>query len=113
LLSTKVTFRWFLLLTSFAVVGLVLVNTYLFLQKFKVEERVKMSVWASAEEELLKSTDLNDDLGNLTIQVLSSNTTTPMILTDSKQNVMDYRNIDINRAVDSVSLKKLILQNTK
>jgi len=110
LLSTKVTFRWFLLLTSFAVVGLVLVNTYLFLQKFKVEERVKMSVWASAEEELLKSTDLNDDLGNLTIQVLSSNTTTPMILTDSKQNVMDYRNIDINRAVNSVSLKKLILQ---
>ncbi len=113
MLNTKVTFRWFLLLTSFAVVGLVLVNTYLFLQKFKDEERVKMSIWGSAEEELLKSADLNDDLGNLTIQVLSSNTTTPMILTDPKQNVMDFRNIDFNRTADSVSLKKLILQFSK
>lgn len=113
MLSTKVTFRWFLLLTSFSVVGLVLVNTYLFLQKFEEEERVKMSIWGSAEEELLKSADLNDDLGNLTIQVLSSNTTTPMILTDPKQRVMDFRNIAINRTADSVSLKKLILQFSK
>lgn len=108
--NTKVTFRWFLLLTSFAVVGLVLINTYLFLQKFEEEERVKMSIWGSAEEELLKSADLNDDLGNLTIQVLSGNTTTPMILTDSRENVIDYKNIDIKKAKNAEFLKKLVAQ---
>jgi len=108
--NTKVTFRWFLLLTSFAVVGLVLINTYLFLQKFEEEERVKMSIWGSAEEELLKSADLNDDLGNLTIQVLSGNTTTPMILTDSRENVIDYKNIDIQKAKNAEFLKKLVAQ---
>lgn len=108
--NTKVTFRWFLLLTSFAVVGLVLINTYLFLQKFKDEERTKMSIWGSAEEELLKSADLNDDLGNLTIQVLSGNTTTPMILTDSRKNVIDFRNINVKKANDTVYLRKLVAQ---
>lgn len=108
--NTKVTFRWFLLLTSFAVVGLVLINTYLFLQKFKDEERTKMSIWGSAEEELLKSADLNDDLGNLTIQVLSGNTTTPMILTDSRKNVIDFRNINVKKASDTVYLRKLVTQ---
>lgn len=108
--NTKVTFRWFLLLTSFAVVGLVLINTYLFLQKFEEEERVKMRIWGSAEEELLKSADLNDDLGNLTIQVLSGNTTTPMILTDSRENVIDYKNIDIQKAKNADFLKKLVAQ---
>lgn len=108
--NTKVTFRWFLLLTSFAVVGLVLINTYLFLQKFKDEERTKMSIWGSAEEELLKSADLNDDLGNLTIQVLSGNTTTPMILTDSRKNVIDFRNINVKKASDTVYLRKLVAQ---
>lgn len=100
--------RWILLLVSFVAISILLVNTYLFLQRYKEEERVKMNNWAFAQEAFLKSTNLNEDLGDLTVQVLSSNTTTPMILTDADGNVTNYRNIDADLAVDSTRLQNLV-----
>lgn len=100
--------RWILLLVSFVAISILLVNTYLFLQRYKEEERVKMNNWAFAQEAFLKSTNLNEDLGDLTVQVLSSNTTTPMILTDADGNVTNYRNIDAEVAADTTRLRKLV-----
>ena len=44
----------FLLITSFAIVSLILWNTNSFFRKFKEEERNKMEIWATAQSELLR-----------------------------------------------------------
>lgn len=92
------------------IVSLLLINTYMFFQRFKEEERIKMNNWAFAEEAFLKSTNLNEDLGDLTVQVLSSNNSTPMILTDPDGEIIDYRNIDREDADNNEKLKALVRQ---
>lgn len=72
----------FLLLTSFAIVSLILWNTNSFFRKFKEEERNKMEIWATAQSELLRTSE-DQDLGNLTLLVLQTNSSTPMILVNA------------------------------
>ncbi|HSR61497.1 MAG TPA: HAMP domain-containing sensor histidine kinase [Robiginitalea sp.] len=72
----------FLLITSFAIVSLILWNTNSFFRKFKEEERNKMEVWATAQSELLRLSE-EQELGNLHLEVLQHNTSTPMILVNA------------------------------
>ncbi|WP_088339745.1 sensor histidine kinase [Robiginitalea sediminis] len=72
----------FLLLTSFVIVSLILWNTNSFFRKFKEEERNKMEIWATAQSELLRTSE-DQDLGNLTLLVLQNNSSTPMILVNA------------------------------
>lgn len=72
----------FLLITSFAIVSLILWNTNSFFRKFKEEERNKMEIWATAQSELLRLSE-EQELGNLHLEVLQLNTSTPMILVNA------------------------------
>ncbi|RAV28592.1 sensor histidine kinase [Sinomicrobium soli] len=72
--------KWILIGMSVLIVSLILWNTYVFFQRFKEEERIKMKIWAAAQAELLQTSDLEKDLGELPLQVLTNNTSTPMIL---------------------------------
>jgi two-component system, sporulation sensor kinase D len=76
----------FLLISSFVIVSLILWNTNSFFKKFKEEERHKMEIWATAQSELLRSSE-NQELGSLHLKVLQLNTSTPMILVNSDQSV--------------------------
>ncbi|NJB71167.1 nitrogen-specific signal transduction histidine kinase [Saonia flava] len=75
----KKTSNFILLIAGFAIVSLILWNTNSFFRKFKEEERYKMEIWATAQSELLQSS-ATTELGNLTLKVFQSNTSTPMIL---------------------------------
>ncbi|MFM1878638.1 MAG: hypothetical protein RLZZ241_1504 [Bacteroidota bacterium] len=68
-----------LLLTAFGIVAFILWNTNSFFRKFKDEERNKMEIWATAQSELIRLSE-DQELGNLHLEVLQHNTTTPMIL---------------------------------
>ena len=46
--------RWVIVVASFVIISLILWNTYVFFQKFKAEERVKMENWSFAQNEYLK-----------------------------------------------------------
>lgn len=72
----------FLLITAFAIVSLILWNTNSFFRKFKEEERNKMEIWATAQSELLRLSE-DQELGNLHLEVLQHNTSTPMILVNA------------------------------
>lgn len=72
----------FLLITAFAIVSLILWNTNSFFRKFKDEERNKMEIWATAQSELLRLSE-DQELGNLHLEVLQHNTSTPMILVNA------------------------------
>src|SRR6056300_1476601 len=87
--------RWTIIAASFLVVSLILWNTYIFFQNFKAEERTKMHLWALAQKEVNKNIDLNTEMGELPIEILESNTSTPMILVNMN-GTMAFNNIDEN-----------------
>ncbi len=90
-----------LMVTAFVIVSLILWNTNSFFRKFKEEERYKMEIWATAQSELL-STSENQELGNIYLKVLQNNTSTPMILVNADgsykiHNMPDLAPEDIDR----------------
>ncbi len=83
--------RWFIIISSLFIVGLILWNTSIFFERLKEDERDKMEIWAAAQA-YLAQTD-NDTEIALTLQVLNSNTTIPTIWVDEKENIIDGLNI--------------------
>jgi two-component system, sporulation sensor kinase D len=98
--------RWILIFSSFVIISLILWNTYSFFQIFKVDERMKMELWAEAQKSL-SNADENTDIG-LTLVLLNNNTSIPLILSDELNNYLDGRNIDSLDLKDPEKTKKLI-----
>lgn len=99
--------RWLIILASFIIISLILWNTYIFFQNFKAEERTKMRNWSFAQKEISKGLDLESDMGDLPLEILTSNSTTPMILVN-KNGSIQSNNIDEEKAKDSMYIKGLI-----
>ena len=102
------TFRWVMIALSFIIISLILWNTYVFFQNFKSEERTKMDIWAEAQSDFINS-DTNTNL-DLTLKILSSNQSTPMIVINKDGSLYSYNNINEEKAKDSNYIKKLILK---
>lgn len=98
--------RWVLIGFSFLITVLILWNTYTFFQIFKEEERNKMELWAIAQKSLHNATD-NTDV-DLPLQIISTNTTIPLLLTDKKDSILGSNNIDEEIIKDSVKAKSLL-----
>ncbi|SFC86563.1 sensor histidine kinase [Algibacter pectinivorans] len=99
-------FRWAIVIASFIVVSLILWKTYEFFQHFKDEERTKMENWSFAQNEIINS-DINTNL-ELTLQILNSNKTTPMLVINEDGSLYSSNNIDETKLADSKYVKKLI-----
>lgn len=98
----------FLLIASFVIVSLILWNTNSFFKKFKEEERYKMEIWATAQSELLQSSE-DRDLGNLHVKIFQNNTSTPMILVN-KDGSVKTNNMADDIESDSALIQKKILK---
>jgi len=111
LANNKNAIRWLMIVISFIIISLILWNTYRFFQSFKEEERMKMRIWSYAYPDLLKNTDLEQDIGELPIQVIQGNTSTPMVLVDLKGKVISSNNLSPGteeKLQDSVFVSKLL-----
>lgn len=108
--SNRNVVRWIIIISSFIIISLILWNTYVFFQKFKYEERVKMKTWSVAQIDLLKNIDdLDKDVNNVTSHVLTEMTTsTPMVVIDANGNVGTSINIDEEKLKDSVQKLRII-----
>lgn len=106
--SSRKTYNLLLLAIAFGIVSLILWNTNSFFKKFKDEERLKMEIWATAQSELLQSSE-DMDLGNLTIKVLQNNSSSPMIL-ENKDGSIRVNNMPVEKAEDSLYIRKKITQ---
>jgi signal transduction histidine kinase len=85
---------WRFVLASIAVV--IIGTTIWFVsslsRKIQEEERKKVATWVEANRELLQS-DSETNL-NLAVDIVTNNTTIPLILTDEAGNILDSRNFD-------------------
>jgi hypothetical protein len=102
--------RWIIVIASFIVISLILWNTYIFFQNFKAEERNKMQNWSAAQTEFIKSDDSNIDNScfELTVQILNSNTTTPIIAVFKDGSIATHSNVDETKMKDSAYSQRLI-----
>lgn len=92
--NKKALVRWFFVLLSIVIISLILWNTYAFFNQLKENERGKMRIWATAQEELASA----DEISEMVVKVLESNTTTPMVLYSHKEDTYDVRNINEKKA---------------
>ncbi len=104
--------RWIIIIASFLIISLILWNTYAFFQNFKAEERLKMENWSHAQKEINERLDLNKDISNLSLKILESNKSTPMI-TVNEDGAIDHRNINEEKAKDSIYTQNLITKFKK
>ena len=79
---------------AFAIVLLIMWNTNVLFQIVKKEERVKMELWATAQQEIAESSDLSRNYGNLAFDVLQKIGVTPMIQVDEQGKIVDFKNIE-------------------
>ena len=96
--------NWLIILISSFIVGVILWNTYVFVNNFKIEERNKMELWSLATLELI---DIEGEISNLTLEVLKKNKTTPMIKIDNN-GAIEINNIDDLNKSDSLVINNLI-----
>ena len=97
---------------SLLIVSLILWNTYVFFQKFKQEERIKMEILAAAQKELATNTDLDASV-DLPLKIIENSNTIPMILVDDKGEIINHQNLDSIKALqpDYVNQQLEIMKN--
>lgn len=100
--ENKNTVRWVLIALSFAIVVLILWNTYAFFQIFKQEQRLKMQLWANAQKTLINA-DENTDV-TLPLEIFSNNSTIPIILTEN-DSIKNTANIEDQTGSDADKIR--------
>lgn len=104
LFNQPLLFKRISIVVSFAIVSLILWNTYTFFQKFKQEERIKMEILAEAQKELSKA-DLNSNIA-LSDKIITTNNSIPLILVDDKDEIIYANNLDSIKSLNPEYLKK-------
>lgn len=103
--------RWLFVVLSALIVSLIAWNTYRLFTQLKENERHKMSIWAGAFEEFQQVDITNKDWNSkLILNILQSNTTTPMILYTHKENAYSVNNLSEDVLADPEKTKALIDQ---
>ena len=105
LFSNSLLFKRVSIFISFVIVTLILWNTYIFFQKFKQEERIKMEILATAQKEIGSNTDLNASVA-LPLKVIENNNSIPMILADEEGKILYTQNLDSIKALNPNYLEK-------
>ena len=101
--------RWLFIMASIFIVGLILWNTYSFFNQLKENEREKMQIWAAAQTEL-QNDNKDAVVSETALEVIRSNTTTPMLVYSHKEGVYTGRNISARRVKTSSQKERLVTQ---
>ena len=93
-----------LVISALIIAAVSLVVSHTLIRDLEAEERNKMSIWADAMRSLIKA-DMSTDL-SLVLKVLNSNNSIPVIVLDSHNDILDFRNISVESEQDSITLLK-------
>lgn len=103
------------MITAAAVVGAFMYVSTGLVRDLSAQERVRMEIWADATREILRAAT-EDGAGvdiDFLLRILESNTTIPVLLTDSEGNILQYRNFTLPEPVDSLNPGELSEANDK
>lgn len=107
--------RWIVIAASFFIVLSILWNTYNFFSIFKEDERKKVELLAESYR-MINAASTQDMDVTLPSMIMQSNSTVPLIMTDSKDNITGSKNLPEEIEKDSISkvnyLKELKQEGT-
>lgn len=101
--------RWLLFISSLGIIALIIWNTFSFFKILKENELIKMEIWAIALKDIKNSEELKMSFSETSLEVLQSNTTTPMISYSPKEEVYIHRNIPENQ-IDTPEKRDLLIK---
>jgi two-component system, sporulation sensor kinase D len=101
--------RWLFVMASILIIGLILWNTYSFFNQLKENEREKMQIWAAAQTEL-QNDNKDAVVSETALEVIKSNTTTPMLVYSHKEGVYTARNISARQVKTPKQKERLVTQ---
>lgn len=107
---------------SFVVIAIILAISFLYvsnnlISSLEKEERSKVDIWAEATKELAGSTTTADM--SLILKIIQSNTTIPVVITDSDNTILWHTNCrihsndsiaELNKIVDKISEDRLPIE---
>ncbi|MBU3010203.1 HAMP domain-containing histidine kinase [Polaribacter vadi] len=107
-LSNTLLLKRITMLVSLVIVTLILWNTYTFFQKFKQSERAKMEIHGEAIKELNTESleDLEKNISELPLSVISRTKDIPFILVDANGEIKGSNNLDPKKENDPKYLKE-------
>ena len=105
--------RWLLFISSITIISLIMWNTFSFFKVLKENELTKMEIWATAQKDIKKSDQLKLSFSETSLEVLQSNTTTPMISYSPKEETYIHRNIPENKIDTQKKRDELIKRFTE
>lgn len=77
------------------------------IKAIKEEELNRVKIWSDAYKNILE-TDINEKINPVVFNIITSNKTIPVVLTDTNLQVISYSNFKENKLKNLVFLKKLI-----
>lgn len=92
------------------VIGSLIISNHL-VKDLSKEERLKIELWAEATRQVASEDEFSNM--SLILQILSGNTTIPVILCDSEDNVLSYANIKLPEKIDSSAFINTKVQEFK
>ena len=96
--------RVVLVAVAVAIAAVSLYVSHILVEDLSDEERNRMEIWAEAMRSLIRA-DENTDL-SLVLKVINQNHTIPIVILDSQNNILDFRNIG-DKDRDTQRMKKL------
>ncbi len=102
----------FLLISAFLIGAGSLIYTNRLVNTIEKDERKKVELWAEATR-ILVNTESGDININFPLKVLENNTQIPVIVTNSLDSILFFRNLDATRAYQYEYLRKQLAQMKK
>ena len=106
----KSLFKIFLYLGLVTSVFFILYETLKIIEYTKSEERKKIELWAMAQKNFIESKNLDDDIGELSIFLLTKSFENPIIQVDENEKIIAHKNIfkEYQTDIDSLKLKSFL-----
>tara|TARA_B100001093_G_scaffold123821_1_gene116398 strand:+ start:234 stop:1349 length:1116 start_codon:yes stop_codon:yes gene_type:complete len=88
----------------------ILYETLEIIEYTKSEERKKIELWAMAQKNFIESKNLDDDIGELSIFLLTKSFENPIIQVDENEKIIAHKNIfkEYQTDIDSLKLKSFL-----
>ncbi|TRX72603.1 HAMP domain-containing sensor histidine kinase [Carboxylicivirga sp. M1479] len=97
--------KLFLLIGAITIGFFTLVYTDDLTNELKEEERKSVEIWIQAIKQITQSGTGEDELG-LTLEIISQNTTIPIIIVEADSSINSHRNIDLPQKEQDAALQK-------
>ncbi len=107
--SKKQVYKYLLLIVAILIGILSLLYTNRLINKLSIEERKKVELWAEGMKRLTETDNPNQDY-NFIFKVIENNETIPVIVVDSTDNIVFYRNLDSLKAKNPEYLKSVLTE---